>query len=76
MEKIKEIKDVSEEKADEMVDNLVFCSYCGEPFKECDAVILGIGVIIGKTDVKFYKGRYWHYGCIYDFEKEKRWRLQ
>lgn len=69
MNRIKGIKRVSEKKGDELVDRLVCCFFCNEPFKECDTIIPGVGTIVGETDVKKYKGRYWHWGCIYDYEK-------
>ncbi len=47
------------------------CCYCGEPFKECDTIIPGVGVIVGETDMKKYQNNFWHRGCIYDFNKEK-----
>ena len=46
------------------------CYYCGEPFKECDTFIPGIGVIIGEVDIKKYLNYYWHHGCIIDYKKE------
>ncbi len=47
------------------------CYYCGEPFKECDTIIPGVGVIIGDVDIKKYKKQYLHRGCIIDFKKKK-----
>jgi hypothetical protein len=69
MKRIGGIKHVAENKADELVDELACCTFCGEPFKECDTVIPGVGVIEGYTDIKKHKGKYWHWGCIYDYEK-------
>jgi hypothetical protein len=46
------------------------CYYCGEPFKECDTLIPGIGVIIGEVDIKKYLDYCWHHGCIIDYKKE------
>ncbi len=68
----KRIKEVSEEKADQLVDALVRCAYCKEPFKECDTLIPGIGVVVGETDVVEHDGSYWHRGCVDDFEKDNR----
>ena len=65
------IRQISEEKAVSLVDNLVFCVYCNEPFKECDTIIPGVGVIIGETDVVKYQNKFWHSGCVIDFEKFK-----
>jgi len=67
---IKGIHKVSERKAEFLGDELIFCNYCNEPFKECDTIIPGKGVIIGETDVARYKNKFWHNGCIYDYEKE------
>ena len=63
------IQKVSEKKAEQLSDDLVFCAYCNEPFKECDSVIPGIGVIIGETDVVKYRNTFWHRGCIADYKK-------
>lgn len=60
---------VSEEKAEKLIDRLIFCAYCKEPFKECDTVIPGVGIRVGDTDVWEFKKHYWHYGCIEDSEK-------
>jgi hypothetical protein len=60
---------VSEEQADRLSDALVCCAFCGEPFKECDTVIPGVGVIVGETDVVKWRTRYWHLGCVRGFEK-------
>ncbi|MBI5117308.1 hypothetical protein HZA56_12605 [Candidatus Poribacteria bacterium] len=68
------IEEVCEEKADELVDMLVRCTYCSEPFKECDTLTPGIGLTVGETDVAKYHGMYWHHGCVQDYEKENcRW---
>jgi len=69
MRAISRIKNVPEKKADELVDGLELCCFCHEPFTECETLLPGVGVIDGYTDVKKYKGRYWHWGCIYDYEK-------
>ena len=66
------IKDVTEEKADELYHFLEVCHYCKEPFKECDTLIPGKGLIIGNMDVVEYKKLFWHYGCIFDHEKEDK----
>ena len=67
----KKIQSVSEEEADKLVDAFIYCNFCNEPFRECVTVIPGVGVIIGETDVKKYKNKFWHYGCIADFEKKQ-----
>jgi len=69
MERNKKIKPVSEEKEEELYNSLVCCVYCGTPFKECDTLIPGRGVIVGEIDVVKYKNRYWHYGCVFDSQK-------
>jgi hypothetical protein len=48
------------------------CFFCDEPFKECDTIIPGVGLIIGCVDIKKYKNHYWHKGCIGDYKKELR----
>ncbi|MBL7197640.1 MAG: hypothetical protein ISS47_06040 [Candidatus Omnitrophica bacterium] len=63
------IKAVSEEKADELYNSLIFCHYCETPFKECDTIVPGKGVVLGEIDVVQYKSRFWHYGCVFDYEK-------
>jgi hypothetical protein len=68
MDKIIRLEEVEQ---DWLVDELVTCFYCGEPFKECDTLIPGIGVVVGETDVVKYKNKFWHYGCIADWHKEK-----
>jgi hypothetical protein len=65
------VRSVSEETADRLVDAFVCCAFCGEPFKECDTVILGVGVIVGETDVVEWRGRYWHEGCVADYNKAR-----
>lgn len=67
----REIKPVDEEKAEKLYDELALCAYCKEPFRECDTVIPGKGVIIGEMDVVEYKDRFWHYGCVFDSKKKK-----
>lgn len=57
---------------EKILDEGGVCYYCGEPFRECDTFIPGIGVIIGEVDIKKYLNCYWHYGCINDYKKEKR----
>lgn len=66
MKKIYHVYKVSEEKADLLVDDLIFCAYCNEPFKECDTIIPGVGLILGETDVVRYNNKFWHNGCISD----------
>jgi len=63
------ITELSEEEQDFLVDECETCYYCHEPFKECDTLILGIGVIVGETDVAKYKNKFWHHGCIEDWLK-------
>lgn len=66
---IKGIIEFDEEYQDELVDQLKVCYYCGEPFKECDTIIPGTGVIVGETDVVKYKNRFWHHDCVDDWYK-------
>ena len=65
----KEIKAVSEKKAEGLYNSLTFCAYCGTSFKDCDKIIPGKGLILGEMDVVGYKGRFWHYGCVFDHGK-------
>jgi hypothetical protein len=65
----RKIEDVNDDTAEELVDSLVSCSYCNEPFKECDTLIPGVGVIVGETDVVRYAGKYWHSGCVEDYRR-------
>lgn len=65
------IMKVSEAKAEGLHHSLVCCNYCKTPFKECDTLIPGKGLIIGETDVVEYRNRFWHRGCIFDYEKDK-----
>lgn len=65
------IKAVSERKTDQLYDSLAVCAYCKTPFKECDTIIPGKGLIIGKFDVVKYKNLFWHYGCVFDYNKDK-----
>ena len=65
------MKTVSEEKADQLYDSLITCAYCKTPFKECDTIIPGKGLIIGEVDVVEYKNLFWHHGCISDYKKDK-----
>jgi hypothetical protein len=55
---------------EELIDTDEVCFYCGSPFKECDTVIPGVGVIVGDVDVAEYFSHYWHSGCIDDWTKE------
>ena len=66
-----DIKIVSDEKAEELYNSLVFCYYCRTPFKECNTIIPGKAVIIGEVDVVEHKSHFWHSGCIFDCKKEK-----
>jgi len=70
------IKKIKEEKAEELYHSLALCNYCKEPFKECDTIIPGKGLILGETDVVKYKNRFWHQGCILDFKKERYLKKQ
>lgn len=63
------VQKINEKKAERLIDNLIFCVYCNEPFKECDSVIPGIGVIVGETDVVKYHNTFWHRGCIVDSKR-------
>ena len=65
------MKFVSEETVDKLYDSLQVCSYCKTPFKECDTITPGRGLVIGETDVVEYKNLFWHYGCVFDYEKDK-----
>lgn len=64
------IKTVTEEKAEELYNSLTFCAYCKTPFKECDTIIPGKGLMLGEVDVVEYKRRFWHSGCVFDYRKE------
>jgi hypothetical protein len=63
------IIELTEEEQDKLVDDLVTCFYCHEPFKESDSLIPGIGLILGETDVAKYTNEFWHHGCIADWQK-------
>ena len=63
------IKIVNEAKVEELINSVACCSYCKTPFKDCDTVIPGQGVIIGEVNVFKYKNHFWHYGCIFDSAK-------
>jgi len=69
MKNPEKIKRVGEDTADRLVDALIRCTYCKEPFKECDTLIPYIGLITGETSVVKYRGRYWHHGCVEDYRK-------
>ena len=64
--------ELAEKYQDWLVDECEACHYCHEPFKECNTLIPGVGVIIGETDVARYKNKFWHHGCIKDWQKETR----
>lgn len=61
----------TQEKIDQLLLDAACCHFCNEPFKECDTVIPGIGVVVGDTDVEKHNGLYWHSGCIGDYYKDK-----
>ena len=61
----------TQEEIDLLLEDGACCYCCHSPFKECDTVIPGIGVVIGETDVEKHNGLYWHAGCIADYYKEK-----
>ncbi|MDT8302175.1 MAG: hypothetical protein RQ760_11875 [Sedimentisphaerales bacterium] len=66
------IIELTEQEEGNLVDDCETCWYCSEPFKECDTLLPGVGVIVGETDIVKYRKRYWHYGCIFDWRKPKR----
>ena len=63
------IQKVVRKKAEKLINTLVFCNYCNEPFKECDTVVPCVGVIIGEIDIVKHQNKFWHSGCIADFKK-------
>ncbi|MCU0652089.1 MAG: hypothetical protein MUC39_04015 [Candidatus Omnitrophica bacterium] len=65
------IKSISEEVKDKLYDSLEVCAYCKTPFKECDTIIPGKGIVVGEVDVVKYKNLFWHHGCIADYKKDK-----
>ena len=69
MKEINSIKPVDEEKTEQLYNSISVCTYCKAPFKECDTIIPGWGLIIGEIDVVKYKKRFWHYGCVLDYQK-------
>ena len=71
MKDIGTVKLVSEKKAEELYESLAVCAYCKTPFKECDTIIPGKGLVIGETDVRKHKNLFWHLGCISDYQKAK-----
>jgi len=71
MKEINSIKPVGEKRAEQLYNSVSVCIYCKTPFKECDTIILGKGIVIGETNVVEYKKRFWHHGCVFDYEKEK-----
>jgi hypothetical protein len=73
MRDVDAIKLVSKEKADELYESFVVCAYCKTPFKECDTIIPGKGLVIGETDVKEYRNSFWHSGCILDYQQEYKY---
>lgn len=64
------IEILTEDEADAVADGDDVCHFCGEPFKEGDTIIPGVGVIAGETDVVRWRGKYWHWGCVGDWKKE------
>ena len=68
-EQFDSIIELEEVEQDWLVDELATCHCCAEPFKECDTLIPGVGVIVGETDVVKYKYKFWHHGCIEDWHK-------
>lgn len=73
---IKGLIELTEEEQDELVDECQTCNYCHEPFKECDTLIPGIGVVVGETDVVNYKNKFWHHGCVADWQKDMLHQLK
>ncbi|PIQ88485.1 MAG: hypothetical protein COV72_08120 [Candidatus Omnitrophica bacterium CG11_big_fil_rev_8_21_14_0_20_42_13] len=69
------IKSVSEKKAEQLYDSVAVCHYCETPFKECDTLIPGKGLVVGEMDVVAYNNALWHYGCVFDYEKDKDSRV-
>ena len=67
---VRKIRMLTEREKGDLIDNCECCYYCGEPFKECDRLIPGIGVITGEVDVVKYLGNFWHLGCIEDWRKD------
>ena len=65
------IKPVSEAKADQLYHALKLCTYCKTPFRDCDTIIPGKCLSIGDYDVVEYRKAFWHYGCIFDYKKDK-----
>jgi len=62
------IIEVTEEQQDYLVDECATCWYCHELLKKCDTLIPGAGVIVGEIDVVKYRNRFWHRGCILDWD--------
>ena len=56
--------------SEKLIESDEVCFYCGEPFKECDTIIPGDGVIVGEVDVEDFLSHYWHSGCIGDWIKD------
>lgn len=65
------IRSISEEKAERLYDAVSVCHYCKTPFRECDTLIPGKGLVAGEVDVVEYRKLFWHYGCVFDYEKDK-----
>lgn len=66
---INKIKSLPEAKAEKLYHSVALCNYCKTPFKDCDTVIPGKGVVLGEMDVVQYKSHFWHYSCVFDYEK-------
>jgi len=69
IKKLNNIKPVKDRKASTLYDDIKTCFFCKEPFKECDTIIPGKGLIIGPMDVVKYKNHFWHHGCVFDYIK-------
>jgi hypothetical protein len=46
------------------------CSYCAEPFKECDTLYSDGRFEVGEIDVIGFKESYYHTGCLLDYFRE------
>lgn len=63
---------LTEQEQERLIDKGEVCYYCREPFKECNRIVPGLGVVVGETDVVRYLGKVWHYGCIGDWYKDNK----
>lgn len=68
---VRKIQLLTQREQDNLVDACEHCNYCGEPFKECDTLIPGFGIVAGEVNVVKYLGKFWHFGCIEEWHKEK-----